>query len=33
MRVTHRSIEQYLVNKKPLNNKNLLSSKEEILNL
>ena len=31
MRVTHRSIEQYLVNKKPLNNKNLLSSKEEIL--
>ena len=31
MRLTHRSIEQYLINKKPLNKKNLLSSKEEIL--
>ncbi len=31
MRVTHRSIEQYLVNKKPLNKKKLLVSREEIL--
>ena len=31
MRSTHRSIEQYLVNKKPLNKKKLLSSREEIL--
>ncbi|MDC3175054.1 phosphoenolpyruvate carboxylase [Candidatus Pelagibacter sp.] len=31
MRFTHRSIEQYLINKKPLNKKILLSSKEEIL--
>ncbi len=31
MRLTHRSIEQYLINKKPLNKNNLLSSKEEIL--
>ena len=31
MRVTHRSIEQHLVNKKPLNQKILLSSREEIL--
>ncbi len=31
MRVTHRSIEQHLVNKKPLNQKKLLSSREEIL--
>ena len=31
MRVTHRSIEQHLVNKKPLNEKLLLKSKEEIL--
>ncbi len=31
MRITHRSIEQYLVNKKPLNQKILLSSREEIL--
>ena len=31
MRVTHRSIEQHLVNKKPLDQKKLLSSKEEIL--
>ena len=31
MRVTHRSIEQYLVNKKPLDEKLLLKSKEEIL--
>ena len=31
MRLTHRTIEQYLINKKPLNKKNLLSSKEEIL--
>jgi phosphoenolpyruvate carboxylase len=28
MRLTHRSIEQYLINKKPLNKNNLLSSKE-----
>ena len=31
MRLTHRSIEQYLVNKKPLNQKKLLNSREEIL--
>ena len=31
MRITHRSIEQHLVNKKPLNHNNLLSSREEIL--
>ena len=31
MRVTHRSIEQHLVNKKSLNQKKLLSSREEIL--
>ncbi len=31
MRVTHRSIEQHLVNNKPLNPKILLSSREEIL--
>jgi len=31
MRTTHRSIEQYLVNKKPLDDRKLLSSKEEIL--
>jgi len=31
MRLTHRSIEQYLVNKKPLNKKKLLISREEIL--
>ena len=31
MRFTHRSIEQYLVNKKSLNQKKLLSSREEIL--
>ena len=31
MRLTHRSIEQHLINKKPLNNKILLSSTEEIL--
>ena len=31
MRSTHRSIEQYLINKKPLNKKKLLSSREEIL--
>ena len=31
MRNTHRSIEQYLINKKPLNQKNLLNTKEEIL--
>ena len=31
MRLTHRSIEQYLVNKKPLNHKKLLNSREEIL--
>ena len=31
MRITHRSIEQHLVNKKPLDNNNLLSSREEIL--
>ena len=31
MRVTHRSIEQHLVNKKPLDQKKLLSSREEIL--
>ena len=31
MRSTHRSIEQYLVNKKPLNKKKLLISREEIL--
>jgi len=31
MRVTHRSIEQYLVNKKPLDQKKLLCSREEIL--
>ncbi len=31
MRVTHRMIEQHLVRKKPLNQKFLLSSKEEIL--
>ncbi len=31
MRVTHRSIEQHLVNKKPLNQRILLSSREEIL--
>ena len=30
MRITHRSIEQHLVNKKPLDRK-LLSSREEIL--
>ncbi len=31
MRITHRSIEQHLVRKKPLNKKKLLSSREEIL--
>ncbi len=31
MRVTHRSIEQHLVNNKPLDQKKLLSSREEIL--
>ena len=31
MRLTHRSIEQHLVNRKPLNSKNLLNSREEIL--
>ena len=31
MRITHRSIEQHLVNKKPLDQNNLLSSREEIL--
>ena len=31
MRSTHRMIEQHLVNKKPLDQKNLLQSKEEIL--
>ncbi len=31
LRKTHRSIEQYLVNNKPLNEKNLLSEREEIL--
>jgi phosphoenolpyruvate carboxylase len=31
MRATHRMIEQHLVNKKPLDQKNLLKSKEEIL--
>ena len=31
MRITHRSIEQHLVNKMPLNQKKLLSSREEIL--
>ena len=31
MRTTHRSIEQYLVNKKPLDNRKLLNSREEIL--
>ncbi len=31
MRITHRSIEQHLVNKKPLNQKKLLNSREEIL--
>ena len=31
MRITHRSIEQHLVNKRPLDHNNLLSSREEIL--
>ncbi len=31
IRLTHRSIEQHLVNKKPLNRKKLISSREEIL--
>ena len=31
MRITHRSIEQYLVNKKPLDRNKLLTSREEIL--
>ena len=31
IRLTHRSIEQHLVNKKPLNHKELISSREEIL--
>ncbi len=31
MRITHRSIEQHLVHKKPLNYKKLLTSREEIL--
>ena len=31
MRITHRSIEQHLVNQKPLDHNNLLSSREEIL--
>ncbi len=31
MRITHRSIEQHLVHKKPLNHKKLLTSREEIL--
>jgi phosphoenolpyruvate carboxylase len=31
MRATHRMIEQYLINKKPLDQKKLLGSKEEIL--
>ena len=31
MRITHRSIEQHLINKKPLDKKKLLSSREEIL--
>ena len=31
MRITHRLIEQHLVNKKPLNQKKLLGSREEIL--
>ena len=31
MRATHRMIEQYLINKKPLDQKKLLRSKEEIL--
>ncbi len=31
MRLTHMSIEQHLINDKPLNKKNLLSSREEIL--
>ena len=31
IRLTHRSIEQHLVNKKPLNYKELISSREEIL--
>ena len=31
MRITHRAIEQHLVNKKPLNQKKLLRSREEIL--
>ncbi len=31
LRKTHRAIEQYLVNNKPLNEKNLLSEREEIL--
>ncbi len=31
LRKTHRSIEQFLVNNKPLNEKNLLSEREEIL--
>ncbi len=31
MRITHRAIEQHLVNKKPLNTKQLLNSREEIL--
>ncbi len=31
IRITHRSIEQHLVNKKPLDHKKLISSREEIL--
>ncbi len=31
IRLTHRSIEQHLVNKKPLNHKELINSREEIL--
>ena len=31
MRITHRSIEQYLVNKKPLDRNKLLTTREEIL--
>ena len=31
MRITHRSIEQHLINKKPLDKKKLLNSREEIL--
>ena len=33
MRLTHRAIENHLVRQKPLDQKKLLSSREEILNL